>query len=178
MAKGKGKGSAFERKICNQLSLWWSNGTNDNIFWRTAGSGARATVRAKKRGGFQKHGGDICAIDPIGEPLLKQFAIELKVGYNRVTIFDCMDAPASYKPQMFQQWVEQAKESQTQTNSKYWMLITQRTRRRAMVWLPSQMSCSFPLNRFIDVAMPKMHIIGMPLSIFLDFNTPQDFGAL
>jgi len=41
------KGSSFEREICTILSKWWTNNERDDVFWRTAGSGARATTRSK-----------------------------------------------------------------------------------------------------------------------------------
>ena len=32
-AGGK-KGTAYERSVCRELSLWWSGGTNDAIFYK------------------------------------------------------------------------------------------------------------------------------------------------
>lgn len=42
------KGSVFEREICKALGRWWTDGERDDIFWRTAGSGARATCRLER----------------------------------------------------------------------------------------------------------------------------------
>lgn len=77
-----GKGGSFEREMCKKFSLWWTEGQRDDIFWRTAGSGARATVRAKKGQGTKNSYGDMMAIDPIGEPLLKVVTVEFKRGYS------------------------------------------------------------------------------------------------
>lgn len=85
MAKKKrfdssGKGAAFERSVCQKLSLWVSNKTRDDVFWRSAMSGGRATLAARKgRGGrFSGSVGDIAAIDPLGHTLLADFTIECK----------------------------------------------------------------------------------------------------
>lgn len=76
--RSKAKGGEFERKICKILSLWVSNGTRDDIFWRSAMSGGRASVRFKNTGQQSvAQGGDI---SPIGEQnaLTDQFCIECK----------------------------------------------------------------------------------------------------
>lgn len=80
---GSRKGSAFERDICKKLSLWWSEGKRDDIFWRTASSGARATQRRKIGRSTYGGDGDICAIDPIGQPLLDKYVFSLKCGYTK-----------------------------------------------------------------------------------------------
>jgi hypothetical protein len=75
---GKGKGSTFERKVCGILSLWLSNGVRDDLLWRSAISGGRATV-AEKAGKKLAHvSGDICAVHPEGYPLVEAFFIECK----------------------------------------------------------------------------------------------------
>lgn len=32
--RSKEKGARFERKVCRLLSLWWSDGKSDRVFWR------------------------------------------------------------------------------------------------------------------------------------------------
>ncbi len=59
------KGSNFEREICKLLSLWWTNDKRDDIFWRTSGSGARATTRSKTKQKTFGQYGDVQATDPI-----------------------------------------------------------------------------------------------------------------
>ena len=44
----KEKGSSNERKLSRQLSLWFTNGESDDIFWRSTNSGGTATIRGKK----------------------------------------------------------------------------------------------------------------------------------
>ena len=75
---GKQKGSAFEREICKDLSLWISGGERDDLFWRSAMSGGRQTVGYKKVINRKNQGGDITSIDPIGNKLTDKYVIECK----------------------------------------------------------------------------------------------------
>jgi len=75
---GKQKGSAFEREMCKKLSLWISDGKSDDLFWRSAMSGGRATVRRKKGRTTASGHGDITAVTPYGNILTDHFVIECK----------------------------------------------------------------------------------------------------
>lgn len=75
---GKQKGSEFERQICKRLSLWLSNGKKDDCLWRSALSGGRATIGAKKGKLNTSQVGDISAIDPMGQWLMDKFIVECK----------------------------------------------------------------------------------------------------
>jgi len=72
---GKAKGSDFERYVCKRLSLWISRGKREDIFWRSAMSGGRATIQGAKN---RAQAGDISAVDPLGAPLIELFLIECK----------------------------------------------------------------------------------------------------
>lgn len=54
MKKGrqKSKGNSYEIKIARILSQWYEPGTKDDLFWRTAGSGAKATVTRRGETSF------------------------------------------------------------------------------------------------------------------------------
>lgn len=83
------KGGNFERAICVDLSRWISDGESDDVFWRTAGSGARSTTRRKKSESTKNSAGDIGLLDPdheLGKRFLDTFLVELKVGYSTRTI--------------------------------------------------------------------------------------------
>jgi len=75
---GKTKGGSFERLVCQKLSLWVSNLKRDDIFWRSAMSGGRATVKAKKGINNISQLGDISAIDKSGEYLTGRYVLECK----------------------------------------------------------------------------------------------------
>lgn len=128
------KGSAFEREICKELSLWWTDGERDDIFWRSAGSGGRATNRTKKGKSTSGQYGDITATDPLGVPLIKNVTIELKRGYKNWSILDVLDKPPTAKPKVFEDFVSQAMQQAEDAGTKYWWLITQRDRRIPMIF--------------------------------------------
>ena len=75
---GKQKGSQFEREICVKLSKWVTNGEREDVFWRSAMSGGRATVGHKRGKQHSTQVGDISCIHPSGHRLSEAFAIECK----------------------------------------------------------------------------------------------------
>lgn len=75
---GKRKGSSFERKVCVALSLWLTKGKREDCFWRSAMSGGRATVRARKGKTTASQHGDVSAVTGVGEEFLKNLVIECK----------------------------------------------------------------------------------------------------
>ena len=78
MTSGKQKGSAFEREVCKGLSRWVSNGQKEDLFWRSAMSGGRATVGRKQGKAHDRHSGDISATAPEGFALTDKWYIECK----------------------------------------------------------------------------------------------------
>lgn len=72
------KGQRFERDICRLLSSYVSGGKRDDVFWRTAMSGGRATIGFRKGVVRSAQVGDIGAIHPLGEVLTDHFVIECK----------------------------------------------------------------------------------------------------
>jgi len=136
--KGRGmkKGSAFEREICKQLSLWWTGSERDDVFWRTSGSGARAKTRAKTGGQTFGQYGDVQATDPIGQPLLDLFSIEIKRGYSKATLSDFVDSKQKAKPQL-QKFLEQTiKDSQLKGGMCSWMLLVKRDYKNTLLFTP------------------------------------------
>ena len=75
---GKEKGSTQERAVCVALSLWVSNGAKRDLYWRSAMSGGRATVGAKRGIDLARQAGDISAVAPEGHALTNKFFIECK----------------------------------------------------------------------------------------------------
>jgi hypothetical protein len=132
---GKRKGSQFERKICVELSEWWSGGERQDIFWRSSQSGGRATQRAKKGKKTAGSYGDITALDPIGRPLLKMFTIELKRGDSHGHPLELIDAPHTNVQRKWEKTLAQAVRSAFDAGSFSWLLIHQRDRRETMVYM-------------------------------------------
>jgi len=74
---GKNKGSDFERLICRRLSKWIQGSELPELFWRSASSGAKATMD-HRRGKIAKMYGDIIAIDEKSYWFGDLFVIECK----------------------------------------------------------------------------------------------------
>lgn len=76
----KGKGSEFERSTSGRLSLWVTNLQREDVFWRSAMSGGRATFRGRQHGleKFSGCAGDITSVRAEGNLLTSLFIIECK----------------------------------------------------------------------------------------------------
>lgn len=140
MAGGSKKGSPFEREVCKTLSLWWTEGKRDDVFYRTGGSGGRATKRGRIGKTTVNHDGDVQASDPVGIPLMRLMAIEIKRGYNSTTLQDIVDAPhprIGTKPPVptWVQWFQQAQESARHARATGWAVIARRDKRRTVICL-------------------------------------------
>ena len=83
---GPKKGSRYEREICKALSRWISEGQRDDVFWRTAMSGGRATIGLRSGEVRRAQAGDVGAIDALGEQLLKHVVIDTKA-YDELNVF-------------------------------------------------------------------------------------------
>lgn len=77
MANGKRIGNAYEREFSGILSFWLTGDPLAEVCWRDIGSGARATVRAKK-GLASSRTGDIVATDLQYQPFFDRFFIDTK----------------------------------------------------------------------------------------------------
>lgn len=77
MAKGKGKGSAWERDVAKTLTKWLTGSEKPYVWWRAPSSGAMATISEENK----EISGDIIALRPEGAFLTDKFSIEAKVGY-------------------------------------------------------------------------------------------------
>lgn len=75
---GKAKGASYERTVCKALSLWVSKGEREDLFWRSAMSGGRATVGRKSGKSHDAHAGDISPTDRAGQVFTDRFYIEVK----------------------------------------------------------------------------------------------------
>lgn len=135
MAKS-GKGSQFERDTCRELSLWFTEGKRDDVFWRSAGSGAMAKTRSKVGKNTFGQYGDVQAVDPIGQPLIDLFSIELKRGYAAATFADMMDKKPGAAEQGWEKFVNQAIIDHRNAGSLSWWLITRRDRRDPLITIP------------------------------------------
>jgi len=134
------KGGQFEREVSRQLSLWWTKGNADDVFWRSTTSGARATTRKKQGKGTHGQCGDLCATNKIGLPLLDLLTLELKNGYSKRSIMDSIDKTekkvASGTVSIFEEWIIQAMDAADNAGSASWAIIHKRNSREPMIYFP------------------------------------------
>jgi hypothetical protein len=71
------KGQKFERETARAISLWWSGGERDDVFWRNR---VRITSKAFNA---QQQCGDLQACHTSGLVFTEIFSIELKSGYSK-----------------------------------------------------------------------------------------------
>lgn len=138
------KGSSFERWFCYELSSWWTGQSKEDkdfevAFWRTAGSGARATSRGKV-GKRAEQAGDIAATDERGRSLTDVVSIECKNGYTSNGILhQLLDRPARAKPTKWEEWIVQARRSATISKRPHWMIVHRRTRWEPLVAMNNEL---------------------------------------
>lgn len=82
----KQKGSNFERLVCRELSLWVTRGQRDDVFWRSATSGGRATIGLSQGIIRASQAGDLSPIAAAGEALLNHVVVECK-HYKELDLF-------------------------------------------------------------------------------------------
>ena len=133
---GSSKGSDYERETCRKLSVWWSEEDRDDLFWRSAGSGAMAKTRSKIGKSTFGQYGDIQAVDPKGQLLLDTFTMELKRGYNSDNFMNMMDKKETAAKQMWEKFFDQVHEDSVNADSKTWMIIWRRDRKEALIYTP------------------------------------------
>ncbi len=194
-----GKGSSYERTVAVQLSLWYSHGKDDSLVWRTAMSGGRSTVRAKKGKRTAGSAGDLTFTHPDAAPLFDQVTFELKRGYAKDGLGELIDREDANKPGTFEQWVVQANKSASVGMTPNWMIIHKRNRRPAMCYMNHGLYSKLKddgLSGGITLARPlviwkgkirmtdkasgfakPITIVGLPFDQFLDLVQPESLVA-
>lgn len=182
------KGAGFERETCTDLSLWWSDGKRDDIFWRHD-SGSRAKGRSRKGKTTFGAYGDIKAADPIGLPLTNTCTIELKRGYKQWSFLDCLDHPAKQwnqkerTKQPFEKFVEQVMED-AETANTYPVIIAKRDKRQKIIVLPEELfwlieeDCGkykgFTIKINTNEYIPR-NFVALSFDSFLEWSSPSFF---
>lgn len=169
---GKDKGSSFEREIARKLSLWWTDGVRDDVFYRSQSSGARFTNRAKSKKDTAYQSGDITFSDPIGEPLCKKFSFELKTGYGTWDLLEMIDSH-NKQPMLIAFW-DQCKEDATKSGKEP-ILIFKRNRKVPCICFSTAVYLKFvnwfgKMDNLIEIIYNKDKVVIMSLSAFLDWS--------
>ncbi len=162
---GKRKGGKYERDCAKDLSIWFTNGMREDVFYRTASSGGRATVRSKKQKTTFGQNGDIQSVDPIGECLTNLCSIECKDGYPGQSSLDLVDKPGKNKckyGEFFEQCAREAKEAKL----PYWLLMSRRKGKRKMIYIP------YALYKKLNDTGSTLSLNGLPC-VVLTFVTEK-----
>lgn len=188
MAKRSGskKGTPFEREIAKELSWWWSWGERDDLVWRTASSGGRATQRCKTNQITKYQHGDFCPMDACIYPFFDFFLHEAKRGYNKtLDILESIDLPAHLKKvPMLRQWKETAERDRDAAGRKEIMIIFQRDGRRKLVAVSNELMgflLDIDWNRFSRFGFPIVVAEGLSIYRMADFFSmlePKDVYKL
>lgn len=155
---GKQKGAQFEREVCRRLSLWVSNNTTEDCYWRSAMSGGRSTVAARKGKRLAAQAGDISCINKIGEWLTNLFFIECK-NYRDLEI-----EKAIYGRGVFVEFWAEA-EAQSIQYGKLPMLIAKQNQYPSIVGVSRQGAHRLELNGGCRLIIPT---VGMYIYLFED----------
>lgn len=188
------KGGQFERTVAKQLSLWHSRNKRDDIFWRTAGSGARATTRMKQGKGTANSAGDLGFIHPSGKAFIDLCIVEIKRGYNRkktapsaqISILSLLDAPSRKKKPTLFRWWDKSEQERKSHKRKYSLIIFRRDRHGACICMHkrtfnalearSRKPFIFPHNgTWLEVQKDGYHLKILLLEEFLSFFKPRVF---
>jgi len=162
---GKRKGSSFEREFCKALSIWWTDGRDKDVFWRTHSSGARH--------GIQQEAGDVMAIKPEGNLLADKLLIELKCWRVDNLLLDLLREDK--KSMLEDAWIKCIKEAEE--NKKMPLLVVKITNRtticlsRALDKLCDFMPDEYPCILYHPESMTNI----MPWDKFLEISVLNEW---
>jgi hypothetical protein len=164
------KGSGAEREIAKDFSLWWTAGERDDTIWRTAGSGARWTTRAKAGKATSNSVGDLSYIDPIAKPLFDLVVIESKIGYDKS--IDVLGVIDSNKKNVLEEWWVKVENERLQSNRTYSWVVFKRTRKNRCIMTSRRFLNQVSIEMYVNRPAPKSIVFpmaGMLMNI-MDFN--------
>ena len=153
--KSKSKGNRFEISTAKGLSLWISNGKRDDLIFHSSSSGARATTRSKSNQDTANSCGDLCYLDAIAEPYMRDYLWEIKCGYTpkikkkkdkngnvkfirssgkKISLADLLDGWGNKKSKpLLIEWLDKAKKEAKDHEKKHFIIIYQRDRKDACI---------------------------------------------
>lgn len=170
-----GKGASFERRACKSLSIWVSGGLREDVFWRSAMSGGRASLASRRKGGraFNAQSGDITAIHKSGHALLHAFVLECK----HVKDLNMMRIVRGRTGHLFRFWKKLKKECKA-AGKKLPMMIARQNRYPDLLITNAVGAALLMAGRpdlRIRIVLPTE---GMYSFLFRDILTDLDFKAI
>jgi hypothetical protein len=187
---GSHKGGQFERDMCTLFSKWWTEDERDDVFWRTSGSGARATTRGKRGKDTCDQHGDMTCIDPCGKPLIDAFCFEFKFykTYDMLGVLQSVDANHDW----MQFWAKCYDDAMSIARRPF--LVTKRNRGAKLGWVTAATAIEFKMLGYAweaeaamvlrvtprivkvkrrEVHLPRHVVVGFVLDRFLDAVDPR-----
>lgn len=180
----KNKGSAFERMVCKELSLWWTSGESDAVFHRSVTSGGFATTRAKAGKKSENAYGDIMVLDAIGKPLLDLCCFELKCGYGKWCVMDAIDRGINSIQSTAEKFWEQARDEAERAQVPYGVVIAKRNRRQPIMLFSKELFAH--LSPFVGIYTgPRLYVelvedplMLVPFKDWLEYVTPESIRGI
>lgn len=177
MAKGKGKGSTWERDVAKTLTKWLTGNEKPYVWWRMPGSGAIATISEENK----ELSGDIMSMRPEGAFLTDRYSIECKVGYPNSSFHKHLKGVKNDEIRLFwQQAVDDANRA-----DKLPMLIYKKKQYNALIGITDfEGVLKHKLRNIPSIIMtwgdyddlPVVHFFDM--EEFLNTVTPEDIKSL
>lgn len=155
----KQKGAEFERSCCKKLSLWLSSGTRDDLLWRSAMSGGRATLSIPKGKEASHQMGDISTVSAAGAALIDRFVIECKF-YRDLNFFGILTGTGKLCD-FWELVCTQAAEVK-----KNPMLLAKQNNRPTIMVIDNRGVTLLRVKGYVLASMPRRH---MNLVLFDDF---------
>lgn len=187
MRNVKAKGRNYERTLFKAMSLWFSNGKRDDLFWGTSSSGARATIRMNKAVSTANSCGDMCALDSSVDSLMNITTWEFKKGYSKVgqqvRLLELIDGRNKSKSILFQ-WIDKVKMEAKQHNKKHPIIVFRRDRKDSCIVFQNHTWIMLYMNnrKFTNHDGPisiiqsgKYHFVVIRLRDFFDWCRPEAF---
>jgi hypothetical protein len=162
---GKRKGSSFERLICTKLSMWITDGKQEDVFWRSATSGGRSTVAHAKGKRMAAQAGDISCIHPAGHIFISKFMVEVKAYANLDYV-----GLLSNRGHLVDFWNEA--KMQAKRYGKLPLLIAKQNRQPTVACLTLAGIEALQLPKYSIIIVPKMNLRVVLFEDFLKCAIP------
>jgi len=147
------KGFGFARQMCVLWSKWWTDDKDEDLFWRTAGSGSRATTRRKRGAEDKWNHGDMKPDAPEGYELCAKWCFEFKF-YQKYDIKGVIHH-VNQQSDWMQWWAKIVDEAEAVGRDP--ILVTKQNKGKPIIWFHED--TWFGLQRCCD--MPEAPMIRM-----------------
>lgn len=182
------KGSQFEKDVCKAFSLWITNNKRDDIFYKTSGSGGRATHRQKQNKTTAFSAGDMSFNDILGRRLIEYFLVEIKRGYNnKMKVMSLIDKTIKGEPSIVK-WFKKGEVERKQNNRRATIIIFRRDYCKTVIALKEQTYIElenivgpytdYGISNVITLHLDSTQgftIVMIPLEGFFEWISPDEF---